>query len=793
MKTAARSFWAAGLAFAVLTAAMTFPLVLHLSDHVASDLRDPLYSIFAMTWNARAIVTGFAGYPDANIFFPHHGTLFYGDVLPLESILGAPVLAATGNPVPAYNLVFLLSFVVSGLGMFVLVRRLTGSPPAGFLAGLIFAFFPYHFAHSAHLEILFMGWIPFFFLYVHKFFDEPTTRNALGMAAFYILQTASCVYYGEYLALFAGLTFLYFVLRDRRWRAGRVWTGLILFAAVCSAVLAPYILTFLKIHAKLLFVRSAWEAEFFSAELQHFAAVPPFNIAWGWLTGRLGAQEWQLFPGLVPLVLAGLWLVSRRRTVEPPPRRAAGEAKRGGFRLWDWVNGVLAAFCLVQGITGGFEWTLGQFEISSHDLSKPLTVLLVSIAARVLAGRRMRLRLAGFFRTIGPNETLYLGLTVIAFLLSLGPVIRMFGREIIAGPYALLYDFVPGFKNVRVPSRFAVLMMVGLSVLAGLAAAAVLARRTSTRARRAWTAAGALLVLAEYLSIPLPIVPVPVGEEIPSIYAAVKVLPAGAALVELPMPARDSEESQDALPVYFASVHRRPVVNGYSGYAPPGYRVIREAMDAFPDAATIRLLADLDVTHALVDTRGFRPDRGREIVAGLQALGPSAELLGQAEGRFLFRLPPPSGPRPARPTGPELGDRAKWKAAANKNPLWAGRALDGDPSTGWTTGYPQETGDVFDLDCGEELDIASCELALDTNPLDYPRSFRLEVSADRTAWSTVAEVSGFFPPLERSMIEDFSKYEVPVTFERTRARYLRFTLTAGHESRHWSINEIILR
>ena len=43
------------------------------------------------------------------------------------------------------------------------------------------------------------------------------------------------------------------------------------------------------------------------------------------------------------------------------------------------------------------------------------------------------------------------------------------------------------------------------------------------------------------------------------------------------------------------------------------------------------------------------------------------------------------------------------------------------------------------------------------------------------------------------MIEDFSKYSVPVSFERTRARYLRFTITAGHEARHWSINEIILR
>jgi hypothetical protein len=788
-----RTGWTVTLAFAALTAAMTMPLILHLSDHVASDLRDPLYSMFAMTWNARAAASGFAGFADANIFFPHRGTLFYGDVLPIESILGAPVLAATGNPVLAYNLVFLITFLVSGLGMFALVRRLTGSGNAAFLVGLVFAFFPYHFAHSAHLEILFMGWIPFFFLFVHKFFDRPTAGNALGMAGFYVLQAASCIYYGEYLTLFAALTFLYYLGTGGRWKKLEFWSGLALFGAVCAAVLGPYILQFVRIHAKLLFVRAPWEARFFSAEIQHFAAVPSFNAAWGWLTGRLGAQEWQLFPGLVPIVFAVLWFAGRRKRVEPASRRAAGERKKAGFAVWDAANAVLFVFCLVQGITGGFEGRLGPIRFSSHDLSKPLSLLLVSLALRVFTDRRMRRRIGRFFKVLAPAETVYLGLTVIALILSFGPVIRLLGHEIISGPYALLYEYVPGFKNVRVPSRFAVMMMVGLTVLAGIAAAEILARRRTARGRTLWTAAGTVLILGEFLSIPMPLVRVPVGETIPSIYRAVKALPAGAALVELPMPLRDSEEHQDAAPVYFASFHRKPVVNGYSGYAPPGYRIVREAMDAFPSAATLRLLADIGVTHALVDTEGSRPEKGREIVSGLKANFPDAALLAEAEGRFLYRLPPAAGPRPISPSGPALGNRAKWKAAANKNPQWTGRALDGDPATGWTTGYPQERGDFFELDCGEELALSSVELVLNTNPLDYPRNFKVEASIDRTAWILLAAVSDGFPPLDREMIEDFSKYAVPVIFDPTRARFLRFTLTAGHEARHWSINEIILR
>ena len=793
MKAAVRGGLGVVLAFAALTVVMTLPLVFHLTDHVASDLRDPLYTMFAMTWNARSAAAGFAGFADANIFFPHHGTIFYGDVLPVESLLGAPILAATGNPVLAYNFVFLITFFISGLGMFCLVRRLTGSRNAAFLAGIIFAFFPYHFAHSAHLEILFMGWIPFFFLYAHKFFDRPSAGNALGMAGFYILQVGSCIYYGEYLTLFAALTFLYLIWKDGRWRKARIWTGLGLFAAASAAALGPYILLFLRIHAKLLFVRAPWEVEFFSAEIQHYAAVPPFNIVWGWLTGRLGAQEWQLFPGLVPLALAALWFAERRRRIEPASRRAAGERKKLGYTIWDAANAVLAVFCLVLGVTGGFEGSLGPLRISSHDLSKPLTLLLLSIVLRVLVEGRMRRRLAGFFKAIGAAETVYLGLTVVAFLLSLGPVIRMFGRELVSGPYAWLYEYVPGFKNVRVPSRFAVFMMVGLTALAGFAAAGILGRRKTASGRTLWTAAGAALVVVEFLSVPLPLVRVPVGETIPSIYGAVKGLPPGSAIVELPMPARDSEEHQEALPVYFASVHRRPIVNGYSGYAPPGYRIVREAMDSFPSPETIRLLADIGVTHVLVNVRGTRPEKGQEIINALTAGEPGTGLLAASDGRTLFALPPAPGPRPARPSGLSLGDRTKWTAAASKNPEWTGRAFDGDPATGWTTGYPQEKGDFFELDCGGEILLSSVELVLNTNPLDYPRSYLLEGSTDRAGWTPLASVSRGFPHLDRDMIEDFSKYSVFVSFAPTRVRYLRLTLTAGHEARHWSINEIVLR
>jgi hypothetical protein len=785
---------AALLGLAVLTVVLTYPLVAHMSTRVPGDPGDPFYTMFALAWEARSAQHGFSGFADANIFYPHRGTLLYGDALPALGLLGAPgYFLSGGNPVLPYNYLYLLSFFVAGAGMYVLARHLTGSRNAAFLAAVVYAFFPYHFAHISHLEIQYMGWMPFCFLAIHKFFEKPSLRNAAGMSLFYVLQVASCAYYGQYLTLFAGLMILYYAVRGGTWRQGRLWLYLLFFGVLSAAILVPYLWPYVRLHARLLFVREAWEIKFFSAELQHYLAVPTFNRVWGWLTGHLGAQEWQLFPGLVPVALAVAWAFGRRRDAGPSDRAGGGRTS-AGYRLWDVFNGLLLAYIVFLGVSGGFDTALAGLKLSGHDLSKPVVVILLSLILRVVLDRRTRQRWAGFFRVAGRAEAFYAGLTVLAWLLSFGPVVRCLGRDIVPGPYALLYDWVPGFKNVRVPSRFAVVAMIGLGVLAAWGAAGLSARLKTRRARTLAVGGFTALVLIEFASIPLPLTSIPVKDGIPPIYSAVRELPEGAAIVELPMPARDSEESQDAAAVYFSLYHRKPIVNGYSGYAPPGYRVVREAMDQFPSDETVELLGRLGVSHALVHTGGFRPDRGREIVDRLKAWSGRIAVVAERNGDILVRLPPASeAAAPAAFTDTGQMDRTAWRAASNKNPQLVRRAFDGDPSTFWTTGYPQQKGDFFELDLGEPLSLTGFRLVLNYAPLDYPRSFRVDASLDGTSWTPLYEKAGFFPMLDKRMIEDFGRYVVPVSFASADVRFLRISLTASHEARHWSISEIAIR
>src|SRR6266851_1015663 len=80
------------LGAALLTAALTYPIAFKLGHVGRVDNGDGKLSIWNVAWVARTLVVDPLHVYDANIFYPHRGTLAYS-----ESNLGAGVLA-----VPAY-------------------------------------------------------------------------------------------------------------------------------------------------------------------------------------------------------------------------------------------------------------------------------------------------------------------------------------------------------------------------------------------------------------------------------------------------------------------------------------------------------------------------------------------------------------------------------------------------------------------------------------------------------------------------------------------------------------------
>ncbi len=245
----------------------------------------------------------------------------FSDHLLLQSLVLSPVYALTNDVVLCYNLLLLISLAGSGLAMHALVRGVTGSTAAAFVAGLAWACWPYRTAHLLHLQLQSLYFLPLALLALHRvaaarqWRDVDCARRSGGAAGDLIgvLRRDDGGRAGR-------------CLRSRlRGRAGSGAAGVTGLASlrpdVIGAVLiAPVAWPYWRTQQREGFGRNLYEAAAHSATLQSYTQVPPDNLLYG-KTGLLPLRppapgerdrrhvEHQMFPGIVLLCLAafGLW------------------------------------------------------------------------------------------------------------------------------------------------------------------------------------------------------------------------------------------------------------------------------------------------------------------------------------------------------------------------------------------------------------------------------------------------------------------------------------------------------
>ena len=226
-------------AFGALTVVLTFPLAFHLGTIGRTDNGDGQFSIWNVAWVARTLVVDPLHVFDANIFYPHRWTLAYSESNLGAGILAIPVYWATGNPYAAHNFVFLLSFVLSATGAYYLVRYLVGDRRAAVVAAIGFAFCPYVFAHTPHIQLLMTAGLPFSMLAFHRLADRPTPRRGAVLGLAMAAQALFCGYYAVFAALMIGFAVLVVAGIRRRWTDCRYWTAVSAAAGVAIVIAVP--------------------------------------------------------------------------------------------------------------------------------------------------------------------------------------------------------------------------------------------------------------------------------------------------------------------------------------------------------------------------------------------------------------------------------------------------------------------------------------------------------------------------------------------------------------------------
>jgi hypothetical protein len=163
-----------GLVFAtylIIALIMFFPITANVGSLAPGTGGDTYQNVWGIWWVGYATLVVHTSIFHTNLlFWPVGANLVYQTFSPVAALLSIPFQVF--GLVFAYNVLFFLGFVVSGICMFALARYITKETYGAFLAGLAFTFSGFHIIQSySHIHLLFIGWIPLALLFFLKYLD----------------------------------------------------------------------------------------------------------------------------------------------------------------------------------------------------------------------------------------------------------------------------------------------------------------------------------------------------------------------------------------------------------------------------------------------------------------------------------------------------------------------------------------------------------------------------------------------------------------------------------------------
>lgn len=532
------------LFYSALTVVMTWPLALHMRDGVVGRIGDNIYFVWMIGWVERALFE--LGANPFDVWFlnyPEGWSLAYTEIAPAQILLALP-FSLLGGATFGYNAALFLTFILSAFGMFLWVRRLTGRLDAALLAGMVFGFLPYRFAHFliGHLNLSGTQWFPFYFM---GFFDLLDARRQgwkpalLAGLALGLIGLTSQYYLYMTLLVSAFLLVCYLAFLERpQLKDPAFWKRMLAMGLVSLPLLLPAVAPYFQLlgagglpDRNLSVVRtySASPTDFFLPSTDHFL--------WGeWVWRHFNRDLWveaTLYIGAVALALAVLaWI----------RRRSLGKEKLLKLLFW----GGLLALVLAMGID--LRWN-----------AEPVTLPAPSFLQERLGRDELPIPMPGF----------------------------------------LLFYILPFYAKLRALMRFGIFLLVFSSAAAGLGAGWLL-----ERAGRRWRLAAAALLLGLVF---LDFYPGPYTQfarvEARPVDHWLAQQPGQGAVAQFPF-----SQAEDQEQTYYTLTHNKPYIGGFFNAFPPAqYTRISPVLERFPDPESVAVLDELGVQYVLADVDEY-PD-----------------------------------------------------------------------------------------------------------------------------------------------------------------------------------------
>ncbi len=208
--------------------------------------RDYFQNVWNLWW------TRFAWEQEQSVFqcpwlFHPSGTSLAFHTLCLANAVPGLVLQDWLPPAAAHTWLLVATFPLAGVAMWALARQVTGSPWGAFLAGLFYAFNPYHTAMVTQLNNAHLHWVPLFLLALLALYRRRSWWAA-AWAGLFLALAGWADWYQPFFCVFAGgVLLLVLAVRERRLLDTGLWLRVLAMGALGALLMMPGVLPMVRV------------------------------------------------------------------------------------------------------------------------------------------------------------------------------------------------------------------------------------------------------------------------------------------------------------------------------------------------------------------------------------------------------------------------------------------------------------------------------------------------------------------------------------------------------------------
>jgi hypothetical protein len=301
------------LAYVVLAAALTWPMVATFTTKIGGDFGDGFQNLWNFWWLKEAVTHLRNPFFTDHLRAPFGVTLVFQTFCLPDAIISLPLWLVL-PPLGVYNSVVLWSFVLTGWGMYALIKDWTGSWLAAFFAGAAFMATPFHMAHAlGHQHLVALGYLPLYLMFLHRIVRGGTWRDA-ALGGLSLAGAAFCSWYQLIFAFGWSLgVFVYAAIAHRKAFVSLDFLKRALTLAAVFLLLTGPLMLAMYLAARGEPIVGAHDARWYSADLQSFfypnarSAWSHVSMHWRYWTGNSAENGDYLGYVLLALGAFGIW------------------------------------------------------------------------------------------------------------------------------------------------------------------------------------------------------------------------------------------------------------------------------------------------------------------------------------------------------------------------------------------------------------------------------------------------------------------------------------------------------